>query len=514
VSGREGQQPQHAVGYGGWSQDRTGWLFGLSGGALATVVGAGLPVLLALGVQAWALALLWVPVWAVLAVGVCVPIAGRPAVRWAADLVLHRVGAGAGWSAWQSRAAAGQAGDLAEVDLPGVLAGITTYDGPPFGALLSRPAIVQDSSAQSWAAVARVSHPGIGLAEAGTRNRMGAGLAELLEGAASAELISVVAVQVRTVPDDGAERAAWQAGNIRPTAPALALAVNAELGGALVQAGVRHEAFVTVVVPETRVARQAKQAGGGVNGRARVLYGVLAELEARLAGSMGCSSVQWLGTAELAAAIRTGFAPGDRAGLVQASLAAQADPAVPGRLPMAAAGPTSAPAPERRHYTHDAWSTATCTLLLPEQGALMGALAPVFTPSVAGERRSVTVFFEPVTRAKADKMIGRESMSAGTAAEMRNRMGFQTRATHRRDAARVQDADLRLASGRSLVRAAVAAAVTVPSTWSITDHAGRLESSVRGAGFVPLRLDLAQDSGFAAACIPLGIGLPRRRATR
>jgi len=271
---------------------------------------------------------------------------------------------------------------------------------------------------------------------------------------------------------------------------------------------------VTVVVPESRIARQAKQAGGGVDGRARVLYQVMGEVEARLAGGVGCSSVQWLGTAELAAAIRTGFAPGERAGLIEAQLAAQADPSIAGRLPVAAAGPSSAPSPERRHYTHDAWSTATCTLLLPEQGALMGALAPVFTPSVAGERRSVTVFFEPVSRDKADRMVGRDSMSAGTAAEMRNRLGFQTRAAHRRDAARVQDADVRLASGRSLVRAAVAAAVTVPSTWSISDHASRLESSVRGAGFVPLRLDLAQDSGFAAACVPLGIGLPRRRATR
>jgi len=513
VSGTQ-QDAQQAVRYGNWSPDRQGWLFGLSGGALAAVVIGGLPTLLALGEHAWVFAFLWAGGWGVLAVGVCVPIAGRSAARWAADAVLHTVGAGAGWSCWQSRAAAGQVDDLAEADLPGVLAGITAHDGPPFGVLLARPAIVQDSSAQSWAAVARISHPGIGLAEAGTRNRMAAGLSELLEGAASAELISVVAVQIRTVPDDGAERAAWQARHVRPDAPALARQVNAELSAAMMQAGVRHETFVTVVVPESRIARQAKQAGGGVDGRARVLYQVMGEVEARLAGAMGCSSVQWLGTAELAAAIRTGFAPGDRAGLIEAQLAAQADPSIAGRLPVAAAGPSSAPSPERRHYTHDAWSTATCTLLLPEQGALMGALAPVFTPSVAGERRSVTVFFEPVSRDKADRMVGRDSMSAGTAAEMRRRLGFQTRAAQRRDAGRVQDADVRLASGRSLVRAAVAAAVTVPSTWSISEHASRLESSVRGAGFVPLRLDLAQDSGFAAACVPLGIGLPRRRATR
>ena len=47
---------------------------------------------------------------------------------------------------------------------------------------------------------------------------MGAGLAELLEGAATAELVQLLALQVRTVPDDGAERAAWQqAQPARPT---------------------------------------------------------------------------------------------------------------------------------------------------------------------------------------------------------------------------------------------------------------------------------------------------------
>jgi hypothetical protein len=54
----------------------------------------------------------------------------------------------------------------------------------------------------------------------------------------------------------------------------------------------------------------------------------------------------------------------------------------------------------------------------------------------------------------------------------------------------------------------------VPNTWSITDYGRRLESNITGSGFKPLRLDLAQDSGFAAACIPLGIGLPKRRGVK
>ena len=503
-----------AVRYGDWSRDRQGWFLGLSGGAAVTVLLAGLPMLLAVGAHRWWLAAAWLPAWALIVVGVCVPVRGRPALRWILDVTRWTLGRGLGWSDWQSAAAAGELADLAAADLPGVLAGIRTHDGPPFGVLLGRPAIVQDQIAQSWAAVARISHPGIGLAELGTRARMAAGLAELLEGAASAELVSVVAVQIRTVPDDGAERAGWQHRHLRGDAPPLALAVNAELGAALVQASVRHEAFLTVVVTEQRISRHAKEAGGGVDGRARVLYGVMNELEAHLTGPVGCTTVTWLDSPALAAAIRTGFAPGDRSGLVEAALAAQDDPRVAAALPIAAAGPTVAPTAERRHYRHDAWASATCTVLLPEQGALMGALAPVFTPTVAGERRSVTVFYSPISRHNADRIVGRDQMSAGTAAELRSRMGFATRAVHRRDAQRVEVADTRLAAGKALVRVAIAAAVTVPSHWPIAEHGRRLEASIRGAGFTPLRLDLAQDSGFAAACIPLGIGLPQRRNTR
>jgi len=183
-------------------------------------------------------------------------------------------------------------------------------------------------------------------------------------------------------------------------------------------------------------------------------------------------------------------------------------------LPMAAAGPTAAPNPPRRHYAHDAWLSATCTVLLPDKGAVMGALAPVFTPTAAGERRCVTVFYQPISPHRADRMIGNEAMSAELAAEVRRKSGFTVRAAHRRDAARVAGQDVRLADGNALVRMGIAAAVTVPNTWPITDYGRRLEATITGSGFTPLRLDLAQDSGFAAACIPLGVGLPTRRGTR
>ncbi|UOY04032.1 hypothetical protein MVA48_13365 [Blastococcus sp. PRF04-17] len=485
----------------------------MTGVQLAGVTAAGVPALLALNAQAWGLLALWLPVWALLAAVQLVPIRGRAAGRWLGDLCLHVIGGVMGWSVFGSRAAAGIVDDGAEADLPGVLAGIRAHDGPPYGQLFTRPVIVQNTAARTWAVVARIAHPGIGLAEPEQRNRMGAGLAELCELAARTELVDVLGLQVRTVPDDGAERAAWERTNAHPDAPALAVRVNALLGATLTPAAVRTEAFVTVVVGEGRIARAAKESGGGIDGRARVLHAVMAEVEAALRGPVGCTVVTWLDSAALAAAVRTGFAPGDRAQLIAADLAAAAGQQLATGVPMAAAGPTQARA-EVRHYVHDAWASVTDTILLPDSGAVLGALAPVLVPTVAGERRCLTVFLHPLPLARATRLVGREEMSATTGNEMRARMGFRQRARQRRDTERIGAADEKLAAGRALVRSSAAACVTVPATWPVAEHGRQLDASIRAAGFVPLRLDLAQDAGLAAAAIPLGVGLPDRRSRR
>jgi hypothetical protein len=121
------------------------------------------------------------------------------------------------------------------------------------------------------------------------------------------------------------------------------------------------------------------------------------------------------------------------------------------------------------------------------------------------------VFFQALPQGKADRIVGREETAAATGNEMKSRLGFRIRARQRRATSRVVGQDEKLAAGRALVRPAAAATVTVPSTWPVAEYGRRLEASIRAAGFTPLRLDLAQDAGFAAAAIPLGIGLPRRR---
>lgn len=501
------------VRYGAWSPDRRGRVAGLTLAAWTVILAAGLPMLLAVGADRYRLAAAWLPVWAVLVVLVAVPVRGRPAARWLIDSLWRAVGVVTGWSAWQSTAAAGLAADLHQPDLPGVLSGVRTFDGPPYGPAGVRPVLVCDNRERTWAAVARISHAGIGLADPDTRARMGASLSRLLESAVTGGLVATLALQVRTTPDNGAQRAAWQARHLRPDAPAVALTVVDQLDRVLSAAAVRHEAFLTVVVPEARIARPAREAGGGVDGRGRVLHAVMAEVEAGLLGGVGATSVEWLDSPGLAEAIRTGYAPGDAALLATAAIHASERPAASNGLPLAAAGPTIAPTPAGRSYTHDAWQTVTATVLLPNKGAVMGALAPVLAPSTPGERRCLTVFFEPIDGRRADRMVGGDQLSSELTTELRARAGFRIRATQRRDAERISTQDARLAEGNALIRVAAVAAITVDADTSISDAGRRLESAITAAGFTPLRLDLAQDSGFVAACIPLGIGLPRRRGT-
>jgi hypothetical protein len=499
--------------YGDYAQDRTGWFFGMSGPSLALVLVAALPGLTAVDEGRWLVLALWVPIWALLVALVLIPVRGRPATGWAIALVLYGLGVAMGWTRWQSRAAAGIAGDLGQADLPGVLAGIRVHDGPPNGVAMSRVAVVQNHFAHSWAVVARIVHPGIGLAEPADRNRMGAGLADLQEIASRTELIDLLAIQVRTVPDDGAERVAWENAHRRAGSPPLARQVNDLLGQMLTPASVRTEAFITIVVGESRIAKAAREAGGGLDGRACVLRGVMAEVESRLRAAMGCTEVTWLDSPALASAIRTGFAPGERAALVAAQLGAVQDPDVAAGVPLAAAGPSQATC-EMRHYNHDAWSSVSDTILLPERGAILGALAPVLAPTAPGERRALTVFFPAMSQGRADRLTQRAEMSAITGDELRRATGRLARAKARRAQARALGLDEKLAKGRALVRPCAAVAVTVPNTWAVGEFGRRLDASVRNTGFIPLRLDLAQDSGFAAAAIPLGVGLPRVRGWR
>lgn len=495
--------------YADYSRDRIGWFFGLSGWQLGTLTVAAMPVFWALRQGAWVSAGLFCLLWGLVCVVAVAAVRGRSVTGWVAASVAFAVGGLTGWTRWRSRASTGQAQDLAEADLPGVLQGVQIHDGPPQGHSLARVAIIQDHSARTWAVTASVVHPGIGLSEADDRHRQGAGLAELLDLAARTELIDEVLILVRTVPEDGAERDLWVQRHRRANSPSLSRQVNDDLRNGLARASVRTEAFLTLVVPEARIGREAKECGGGLSGRARVLYGLMGEVEAQLRGGMKMTNVNWLTSPELALACRTGFAPGDRMGIIDAIASRERDSTVNADVPWAMAGPSGAD-PVMRHYSHDAWNSSSSTIKLPVKGAAMGALAPVLTPGEPGERRSFMVAYPVLRQSTADRQSANAEWASDLGTSLRDRAGVKQRARQRAESAKAHGMDAKLARGNSMTRPYAVATVTVPKTARIAEFARRLDADVRRAGFAPLRLDLSQDRGFAASTIPLGISLTRR----
>jgi hypothetical protein len=492
------------------ARDRQGWFFGLTGPQVVLVIAAAFPSWLAMATGQWAALVVLIPGWLVAVALICVPVRGWSAAQWIGVLARHTVGTLTGWTRFQSRAAAGEVDDPGSADLPGVLAGIQIHDGPPMPGRLVRPAVIQNHAARTWAATARIVHPGIGMADEHDRDLMGSGLAELLEAATAGSQVELIAIQVRTVPDDGTARAEWVRQHARPNEPELSARIHAQLDATISGAAVRTEAFATVVVREEAIAKDARRAGRGIVGRARILHGILAEVESRLLGAIGCTRVVWLDSADLAVAIRTGFEPGDAAALADAEIHHAHDESIAAGVPVAAAGPTYATT-ALRSYRHGEWESVSTTILLPRKGAVMGALARALVPSQVGERRALTVFFRPVAQGSANRRTGRAETSAAMAAEMRRKVGRVERARERHTVQQLHETDEKLERGRSLVRLSSALCVTVPAAWNAQDYGRRLDASVRLCGLPPLPLDGAHDAAFAAASIPLGTGLPNTR---
>lgn len=497
--------------YRGWRRERYGWFAGLTGSQLITVCLAGLPLLIAVGRGRWATAGVLLPVVAVTVALVAVPVRGRPAARWLLDAAGFWWARWAGWSWWRSAAATGAATaqELQELDLPGVLAGLAVHDGPPMGPGMVRVCVVQDARSGRWSAIARCAHPGLGTADETTRAAFADGLGALLRTQADTDETSWLSLLVRTAPEDGAERAGWLDDNTIPDPPPAAARAAAAAEATITAGGMGHELFVTVAIGESkRLRRSAREAGSGVTGRARVLYRRLSDVEQRLRG-MGCTRVTWCNSEQVAEAVRTGYHPADTAMLEAARQRARRGQPTTTGVALGAAGPAHA-LPAARAYTHDAYITVAYTVLLPELGTAVGALARLMTPAVAGERRCVALHYQPLSAARATRQVEHDVWIADTAREVKVRKGFRVSRAEKRRSAETASHEQQITAGHTLVRVAGAAAVTVPAGWDVEDQAAGLDAAARAGRYRLVRLDLAHDTGFVAAVLPLGIGLPDR----
>ena len=311
---------------------------------------------------------------------------------------------------------------------------------------------------------------------------------------------------MRTVPDDATEYRLWRARHDHPDAPALARRATGELDATIGAVSLRTELFACVSGSEDVLRRPAEAAGGGVTGRALALYRALDGIEDALK-PLGVQQVTWLTSPRMAVALRTGYNPASAPGLATERL--RGDAAAPG-LPWAAAGPTLAPTPAARAYHHDAFTTVSYAVLMPENGLTFGALGPLLAVRVPGERRTLAIHYEVMSPQASARVVQRQRFRTGIVREVKSSRGFadhRCRSTGRCRGARPGVRGRRRRGDGPLRRRRLG---HVPSSWPIEDHAARLENDAAGRARL-LRLELAQDSAFVAAVLPVGIGLPRQR---
>ncbi len=229
----------------------------------------------------------------------------------------------------------------------------------------------------------------------------------------------------------------------------------------------------------------------------------MAEVEAQLKAGMGMDAVSWLTSPELAIACRTGFAPGDRASIVDALAAAGRGEGVNAEVPWALAGPSGAEAAVR-HYSHDAWNSVSATIKLPDKGAVIGALGPVLAPTTPGERRALVVAFPILARSRASRAAASSEWAADMGQALRDRAGVKQTTRLRDEAHRVRRREAKLSRGSALTRPYAVCTVTVAKTARIAEYGRLLDASIRRAGFAPLRLDVGQDVGLRRVGDPAG----------
>jgi hypothetical protein len=518
--------------YLGWQQEKVAFLFGLSGQRAAMIAAAVLAVIVPITEARPAEGLVTWPAAAVLLAAAFVRVGGRTADEWLLAAVSYQALAFRGQHKFASGPFVLQARTTSPVldpaigppmDLPGILAPLRILAVPTGPG--RQMAVVHHRRDRTYAAVARIRIPGIGLADSTRRDQRVAGWGALLSGLCTEgnPLIRVQAFQ-RIVPESGAALRRWHQDHLAPGAPTAARQITAELLATSTLATCQREAYLTVVMDERRAGAAIRGAGGGPQGAAAVLLRQIRSLSLAIDGAE-LRIEGWLGPRDLAEVIRTAFDPHAQAPLAERRAAAV--PAPTGRPASAArypngtphglppgvtpglAGPAAAEALPGMYQHDGATSVSYWVHSWPRSQVYCTALAPLLGDGL--HRRSFGMIIEPLSPRTAEREVMRERTARHVAVRMRQRTG-QIVPEHEQaamDRARAQDAER--AAGHGLVRFTGYATVTVTDPADLDDACAALEADAAAARTEIRRMWFAQDAGFAMGALPLGLGLPKRR---
>lgn len=503
--------------YTGWQRERLGFMFGLSGPRFALAVLALLLAAAPIALHSLAVLLIAWPAATFVAVLIWVRVLGKTATEWVALAVSFRLNKAARRNRFVSGALAPRAADdpaaPAPMDLPGPLAALRFLEAETGGLLLTnrgRIAVVHHPLDQTYTAVAAIRYPGIALADAARRDARVAGWGGFLaQLCAESSPFSRVSVVQRTIPDDGTALRRWYDHAVRADAPAIAVETVEGLMSQSVISSAAHDAWLVLTLDATRARAQIRSAGGGDQGALAYLVRQLAATSSSI-GAAHLEIEGWLGVRELAEVVRTAFDPSAVAPLASRRAARGQAGALPAGVDPRLAGPAAAEA-GWSSYRHDGGHSVTYQVQeWPRIGVPAWFLRPVLTAQPVA-RRSFALVVEPIAPREAEKAVMRARTKREVAVRLRHKTG-QLVPEHEMQALAEADAhDRQRAEGHGLVRFVGYVTVTVTDVAVLDLACSELETDAGQCGLEVRRLWGAQDVGFFAAAMPLGLGLPKVR---
>jgi hypothetical protein len=391
-------------------------------------------------------------------------------------------------------------------DLPGVLAPLRLLAASDAqGSVL---AIVHHRVHNTYTAVARVSHQGLALlATAQAQHRVQGWASWLAHACAEDGAICRIGTYHAAEPGEVDELAGWADAHVRDDAPAQAVDLVGRILAADRRKVAEHSSYLSVSLSAGRCRREVRNAGGGDAGACAVLTRRLSTLATGVLGA-GVVVEGWLGPRDVAAVIRSAYAPHTRRELGARAVRARR-PGWTGAeagVPPALAGPTWAETSWGVYEHDDSWSVVA-EIDWPRSPRDASMLAGLLAASARG-RRNVALIYEPIGPRAAERHLQVDKTRRDVAIRLRQRTGQIAPEREHRDLAVAAAQDAEVAAGHGLLRFAGYASVTVTDRSLLEEAWDELCADAGAAGLVLRRCSGWVDTAFACAAVPVGMGLP------
>lgn len=502
--------------YSGWQREKRSFFFGLDAIQAVFVAAAGVLTLVPLLSHSWLALLLVAPIAAALVAAALLRIEGKVPAQWLRTWVASGAVRLSGGHLFHSEPRYQEVGPDGELsppsdpadawDLPGVLAPLrllATDDGQ--GGLV---AVVHHRVDRTYTAVAKVTHPGLALlANDQADNPVRGWAAWLAQHCVEDGVITRIGAYHVAEPGEIDELAGWAEAHVHPAAPSAAVDLVREILGGDRRNVAEHSSYVSVSLSAARSRREIRNAGSGDSGACAVLTRRMATIASGLLQA-GVEVDRWLGPREMAAVIRTAYAPMTRREIGARALRARrpgwagAEPGIPPAL----AGPTWAETAWGVYQHDDSWSLVA-EIEWPRTPRDASMLAGLLAASAIG-RRQVSVLYEPMAPRRAERSLQTEKTKRDVAIRLRQKTGQIAPEREQREFAVAAAQDAELAAGHGLLRFAGYVAVTVTDRSLLEQAWDELCADAGSAGLVLRRCSGWLDTAFACAAVPVGIGLP------